>query len=187
QFADSGQDGPFNFYRIVGGNDALPLALAKSLGDRLRLKTEVVAVSHRGQCVRVSLRNGRSTDQMTCDYLLFALPATVVRRIPMTPALPAQQHDAIARLKYGRGTKTLLQFSTRFWRVPGRPRAFGTPLPFGAFWEGNEEQRGRAGILTMLSGGNASDLTQAIVAKEGPQGLARALEFLGSRTPPPPP
>ena len=39
------------------------------------------------------------------------LPATLLRRMPITPALPAQQHDAIARLKYGRATKTLLQFS----------------------------------------------------------------------------
>ena len=181
QFSAADQDDPWNFYRIEGGNDALARALAKPLGDRLRLRTEVVAVSHRGQSVRVSMRNSRATDQISCDYVVLALPATVVRRIPFTPALPAQQHDAIARLKYGRGTKTLLQFSSRFWRVPGRPRAFGTPLPFGAFWEGNEEQRGRAGILSMLSGGNASDLTQAIVAREGAEGLARSLDFLGAR------
>lgn len=181
QFAAGEQDDPWNLYRIEGGNDALATALARPLADRLHLQTEVVAVSHRGRSVRVSVRNGRSTDQITCDYLVFALPATIVRRIPISPALPAQQHDAMARLKYGRGTKTLLQFSKRFWRVPGRPRAFGTPLPFGAFWEGNEEQRGSAGILSFLSGGSASDLTQAIVAKDGPQGLARSLEFLGSK------
>jgi len=181
QFAASEQDNPWNLYRIDGGNDGLARALAKALGDRVRLNTDVVAVSHRGRSVRVSVRNARATDQITCDYLLLALPATIVRRLPITPALPAQQHDAIARLKYGRGTKTLLQFSSRFWRLAGRPRAFGTPLPFGAFWDGNEEQRGRAGILALLSGGNASDLTQAIVAKEGPEGLAKALDFIGSK------
>jgi monoamine oxidase len=181
QFASNEQDAPWNMYRINGGNDALARALATPLGDRLKLKAEVVAVSHRGRSIRVSVRNGRATDQLTCDYLLLAVPATVVRRIPITPALPAQQHEAIARLKYGRGTKTLLQFSRRFWLAPGRPRAFGTPLPFGAFWDGNEEQRGRPGILTMLSGGNASDLTQAILAKDGAEGLARTLDFLGAR------
>jgi monoamine oxidase len=181
QFASNAQDAPWNLYRLDGGNDTLARALATPLGERVKLKTEVVAVSHRGRSVRVSVRNGRATAQLTCDYVLLAVPTTVVRRIPISPALPAQQHDAIARLKYGRGTKTLLQFSRRFWLAPGRPRAFGTPLPFGAFWDGIEEQRGRPGILTMLSGGNASDLTQAIVAKDGPEGLARALDFLGAR------
>jgi monoamine oxidase len=127
------------------------------------------------------VKQGRSVSQITCDYLVLALPATILRRIPITPSLPAQQHDAIARLKYGRATKTLLQFSQRFWRAPGRPRAFGSPLPFGALWEGNEEQRGRAGILALLAGGSASDQTQAMVAKDGPQRLADELDWLGSR------
>src|SRR5262249_11968408 len=115
------------------------------------------------------------------SYLVLALPASVLRRIPISPALPPQQHDAIAKLPYGRATKTLLQFSRRFWRVPGRPRAFGSPLPFGALWDGNEEQKGQAGILSLLAGGSASDATQQIVAKEGPMGLARALDWLGAR------
>jgi len=112
---------------------------------------------------------------------VLTLPAALLRRLPISPSLPAQQHAAIAALKYGRATKTLLQFSKRFWRVPGRPRAFGSALPFGALWEGNEEQRGRTGILSLLAGGGASDQTQAIVAKDGPRGLAATLEWLGSR------
>jgi monoamine oxidase len=179
QFAAENND-PWNLYRIDGGNDALTNALAKPFADRLRLNTEVVAVSHRGAAVRVTLRDSRSTGHLACDYVILALPASVIRRIPITPALPSPQHEAISRLKYGRATKSMLQFSKRFWRVPGRPRAFGTPLPFGAFWEANEEQRGRPGILTFLSGGNASDLTQAIVTKEGPAGLVRAVDFLGT-------
>jgi monoamine oxidase len=117
---------------------------------------------------------------MTCDYALLTLPATLLRRVPITPALPAQQHDAIARLRYGRATKTLLQFSRRFWRAVGRPRAIGSDLPIGAVWEGNEEQTGRPGILSMLAGGSASDATQAIVARDGMAGLAAALDWLGS-------
>src|SRR5205823_14401538 len=83
--------------------------------------------------------------------------------------------------EYGKATKSLIQFSTRFWRIPARPRAFGSPLPFGAVWEANEEQRGAPGILALLAGGSASDATQSIVAKEGPQGLANAMEWLGSK------
>jgi monoamine oxidase len=181
QFAATDSPGPGQMYRIDGGNDLLPLALASALGDRVRLKTEVVAVAQRGQTVRLTVKSGSTQSQVSCDYVVFALPATLLRRIPISPPLPAPQHDAIARLKYGRATKTLLQFSRRFWRVPGRPRAYGSPLPFGAVWDGNEEQRGRAGILALLAGGGASDRTQDIVAKDGPAGLAQALDWLGSR------
>ena len=140
-----------------------------------------MALSHRGKTVRATLRQGRTTTTQTTDYVVLALPATLLRRIPMTPSLPAQQHDAIARLRYGRATKTILQFSRRFWRLPGRPRAFGSPLPFGALWDGNEEQRGRAGILTLLAGGGASDATQEMVAKAGMPALVGSLDWLGAK------
>jgi monoamine oxidase len=179
QFATEDAPVPDKMYRIKGGNDRLATALSAPLGQALKLRTEVVAVSQRGRAVRVSLKNSRQVAQLSCEYVVFALPATVLRRIPITPALPQQQHDAIVRLKYGRATKTLLQFSRRFWRIPGRPRAFGSPLPFGALWEANEEQRGTAGILTFMSGGSASDATREQFNRDGPDSLARSLEWLG--------
>ena len=180
QFAADDRPALQPMYRVEGGNDRLTAALAARLGDRLHSNTEVVAVSHRGKNVRVSVKNGRALAQIGCDYAVLAVPASTLRRIPFMPSLPVQQHDAVANLKYGRATKTLLQFSKRFWRIPGRPRAYGSPLPFGAVWDGNEEQRGAPGILSLLAGGGASDATQSMVAKEGPQGLSRALEWLGS-------
>jgi monoamine oxidase len=181
QFAETDSPAPGNMYRIQGGNDRLATKLAEPLGSRLHLNTDVIALSHRGTGVRVSVKNKRAMAQINCDYAVLAMPATLLRRIPITPALPAQQHDAMSRLKYGRATKTLLQFSRRFWRTPGRPRAFGSSMPFGAIWEGNEDQRGRGGILTLLAGGGASDATQAMVAKHGARGMVDALEWLGSR------
>ena len=180
QFASDERPMPNAIYRIEGGNDRLAAALAAPLGARLKLKTELVAVSHRGRTVRATIRNDRSTTSVTCDYLLIALPLTVLRRIPITPGLPPQQHDAITRVPYGRATKTLLQFSRRFWRRIGRGRAFGSPFPFGAVWEGNEEQRGKPGILSLLAGGRASDATQELAAKDGIRALAGRLDWLGA-------
>jgi monoamine oxidase len=180
QFAADAVPGQKTF-RIKGGNDRLTTALAASLGDRVRLGTELVAVSHRGRGVRASIKQGRQTSQIHCDYLVFTVPTPLLRRIPITPALPAQQHEAIAALKYGKVTRTLLQFSRRFWRVPGRRRAYGSALPFGALWDGAEEQRGRAGILSLMSGASASDAVGAMVAKEGPDAIVRSLDWLGSR------
>ncbi|MQA28642.1 MAG: FAD-dependent oxidoreductase [Luteitalea sp.] len=181
QFSDNGSPVPSRMSRVEGGNDRLATSIAAALGARVRLGTELAAVSHRGRGVRASVKSGRQTSQIQVDYLLFALPATLLRRIPITPALPAQQHEAIARLQYGRATKTLLQFARRFWRAPARPRAFGSPLPFGAVWEANEEQRGKPGILALLAGGAASNATADVVSREGVAGLARSLDWLGSR------
>lgn len=181
QFASDDASWPDAMYRIKGGNDQLATKLAVQLGDRVRCNAELVAVSQRGSSTRVSVRSGRQTTQIVADYVLFALPATLLRRVPITPALPARQHDAISRLAYGRATKTLLQFPRRFWRAVRRPLAFGSPLPFGAVWEGNEEQRGKPGILSLLAGGSASDATANLVEREGVAGLTRTLDWLGSK------
>jgi monoamine oxidase len=182
QFAANDAPVPDKMYRIEGGNDRLAAALAAPLAPHVKLSTEVVAVSQRGKAVRVSLKNKRQVGQITCDYLVFAVPATVLRRIPISPALPQHQHDAFVRLKYGHATKTLLQFSRRFWRVPGRPRAFGSSLPFGAVWDANEEQRGRSGILNLMSGGSASEAVRNVLAREGTEAMARSLDWLGARS-----
>lgn len=180
QFAAGDPLGAPRIYRVVGGTDRITGALAASLGDRLKLNTELVAISQRGARVRASLRHRRQAHQFTCDYLVCTLPTSILKRVPITPALPAQQHDAIATLKYGRATKSLLQFSSRFWRVPRKPSAYGTALPFGAVWDGNEEQRGKPAILSLMAGAGASDWTIEIVGREGSAGLAKHLDWLGS-------
>ena len=95
--------------------------------------------------MRASLKNGRQVAQLSCEYLVFALPATILRRIPITPALPQQQHDAFVRLKYGRATKTLLQFSRRFWRIPAARAHSDRRCPSAPCGTRNEEQRGSSG------------------------------------------
>jgi len=178
QFASEDQ-GAWKQYRVAGGNDRLAEALALSLGDRVKLASEVVAVSHRGREIRASVRTGGAVIQLRGDYLIFAVPTTLLRRIAISPALPGPQREALVSLRYGRATRTLVQFPRRFWRARGRPRAFGSSLPFGALWEANEEQRGPCGIVSLLAGGSASDATQAIVKQGGIRSLVASLGWLG--------
>lgn len=169
-----------HFYRIKGGNDRLSTALAGSLKEPVQLKTAVRAVAqHRGK-VRVTLRGRDVQEQMIADAVVMALPATIVRRLAFTPSLPLPQCRAFRDLHYGPATKTLLQFDRRFWRREGKPLAYGTDLPIGAIWDGNEEQRGRSGILTLLAGGSASRDTKQILNQGGAEAVAARLNWLGA-------
>lgn len=173
--------GRLQMYRIKGGNDRLASRLAAVLGDRVHLRTTLLAAFQSNDEARVTVRtSGGMQTQLAADYLILALPTSSLRTITFEPPLPPLQRDAIERLKYGRATKTLLQFERRFWRRPGRPKAYGTDLPVGAIWDGNEEQPGRAGILTLLAGGSASTETQKLVAERGIEGLAQSLDWLGA-------
>lgn len=169
-----------HFYRIKGGNDRLATALAGALREPVHYHSTVCAVTQRGVVARVTLRCRGGQSHMAADAVVLALPATIVRRLVFTPPLPAPQGKAFRDLPYGAATKTLLQFDRRFWRRPGKPLAYGTDLPIGAIWDGNEAQRGRGGILTLLAGGSASRDTQGLVAQGGPEALAVRLRWLGA-------
>ena len=180
QLASDAQ-GAQRMYRIEGGNDRLPLAMAKGLGDRLRMGWAVVAARQDRSSVRLTIENRLGErSHVKGQYVIFAVPATLLRRIRLEPALPAQQARAIERLKYGRVTKSLLQFDRRFWKRKGRPAAFGSDAPIGAGWDANEEQPGPAGVFTLMAGGQSSEACQSLVAEEGVQGLVERLRWLGS-------
>ena len=110
----------------TGGNDRLPAALAAPLGDRVQLGTEVVAVSHRGQVVRVSVKQARTlvADHLRLRWCWRCPPRCCgafrsLRRCPRssTRRSPARSTAAPRR--------RCCSSRSRFWRGRGRPRAFG--------------------------------------------------------------
>ncbi len=173
-------------FRIVGGNDRLPAALAKALGSKIRLEAILRRVSHSSHDIRATIETRRGRHEERFDYLVCTLPATTLRDVVFEPPMPDDQRTAIATLKYGDATKTALQFDRATWRKRGKPRAFGTPFPIGAVWDGNEEQQtpranpriGGPGILTLLAGGGASAATREMLESEGPARLVREMSWL---------
>ena len=169
-----------HFYRIRGGNDRLATALADTLQEPVQFNTMVRAVAqHRGK-VRVTLRRRGGQSHMAADALVLALPGTMARRLAFTPPLPTPQRNALHDRRYVSATKTLLQFDRRFWRRQGKSLAYGTDLSIGAIWDGNEEQQGRGGILTLLAGGSTSRDTKQLLAQGGAEAVAQRLKWLGA-------
>jgi monoamine oxidase len=180
QLRSTGDPSKLGATRIEGGNDRLAHALAKSLGDVVSLRHEVIAIAQSASDVRVTIKDGHGKrDEATADFVIVTAPAPIVRRIRFQPQLPDAQRHAIDALVYGRATKTLLQFPRPFWRRPGRPRGFGTNLDVGAVWDGSEHQRGPTGILVSLAGGGASAAAQHLLRTPALEGFTEQLRWLG--------
>ena len=181
QFAESGAPGRSEIFRIPGGNDQLATGIAKRLRGAILRETILRRVSRTadGVAVMVDDRSGRRSE-LAAEFIVCALPASTAREVLFEPVLPEPQHDAMAHLRYGCATRLLLQFERRFWRRAGRPMAFGSDMPTGAVWDGNEQQRGPHGILSFLAGGGASPALQDILAREGDEGVVRQIGWLGT-------
>jgi monoamine oxidase len=178
QFAEDGPPGGEKMFRIKGGNGRLPEVLAAGLGSRLKLETVLRAVRQLADGVVATVESSGRLDQVRVDYLICALPATTLRDVQFDPQMPEDQRSAITKLKYGAATKTALQFDKATWRKRGQPRAYGTNLSVGAVWDANEEQKGDAGILTLLAGGRASAETQQLLAAGGAERIVRRLTWM---------
>jgi monoamine oxidase len=183
QFASGGTPGESAFFRIAGGNDRLPAAMARALRGDLLLDTVVRSIQQHESGVRIALERQGRRQQLDAEFSVVALPASTLRDVEFAPPLPEEQARAVRSLRYGDATRMLLQFARPFWRRSGRPRGVGSDLPTGAVWDGAEEQRSRAGILSLLAGGGASRALRDIAAAEGTSGVVKRLSWLGDPSP----
>jgi monoamine oxidase len=179
QFASENTPGEGHMFRIRGGNDRLPRAIAAELRGKLLFNAVVRRVLQRRSGLIVTIEESGARRQIPADYCVAALPASTLRDVRFEPGLPDDQRRAISHLRYGGATRMILQFAKPFWRRRRAQRAFGTDQPIGAVWDGSEDQRGPAGILTLLAGGRASQQLQEIVSAEGDQGVLKRLRWLG--------
>ena len=179
QFAQDGAPGQEGMFRVVGGNDRITETLARKMRGTLRLQTILRAVRQTRNGIQAYVETSGKTRRLRAHFLICTLPATTLRDVRFDPALPRLQRMAVRSLHYGAATKSSLQLRPTPWRRRSKQRAFGTPLPIGAVWDANEEQRGKSGILTLMAGGGASGATRNILAHGGPAALLKEVDWLG--------
>jgi len=139
-------------FRIRGGNDGLPRAMAADLPD-VRLDAPVVRVSARETAVAVTYQTTSGPETITGDYAILAIPLTTARRIEFDPPLPPAHAAMVAGVSYGSVTKVLLQYRRRWWHARGWSGRLMNDAPLACTWEPTEAQPGEAGVLTVYTGG----------------------------------
>jgi monoamine oxidase len=88
-------------YRVAGGNQGIALALAAHLGDRVRLGEAVSGVKDLGDSVVISTPSGVTY----ADAVVVTIPLPLLERLPIEPALPAVQREAMDRMVRGHAAK----------------------------------------------------------------------------------
>lgn len=177
-FFGSGGFGEGETLRVPTGNDRIATEIARRL-KTVRLSTAVRRIRQTNGRVTATVETASGMHEIEADYLVSAIPASVLRDVIVDPPLPDQQRDAITRLRYGAASRLLLQFSKRFWNNRNKPSLFGSDQAFGALWDGNEHQKGPIGILSFLAGGNASRELQQLISGGGVNAVAKRLTWLG--------
>jgi len=106
-------------YKIGGGMDRLPAAMAASLAGIIRYNAPVVRVERQATRFRVDYRDGGAVKSVAAARVVFAVPATTLRQIEMKPRLSRLKEQAIEQLPYYDGVRFLLQVKRPFWKAGG--------------------------------------------------------------------
>jgi len=134
-------------FRVAGGNDQVPKALAAQLRDRIHYSRPVVKISHDTAGVRVTFLENGSQQTTNGEHLVIAAPFTCVRKIDLSPALSTEKMKAIATLGYGQIMKAPLQFRERFWNKQNGELRKSLPGMVGSVYEASGGQPGQRGLL----------------------------------------
>lgn len=147
------------WYKIRGGNDRLAAALGAALAERIRYGAAVVRLEQDDSGVRVTYLRHQAPISVAGDYIVCAVPASVMTRVEIRPALPDSKRTALQELGSLPMARVHLQTSRRFWLERGDTGWGATDDPMDV-WDYSRDQPGRRGILgAYLSGRIAGTVT----------------------------
>ena len=106
-------------FKIAGGMDRLPQAMAAALGDVVRYQSAVVRISRAVGSLSIEYETGGRVDRIAADRVVLTVPLSTLRHIEFRPRLSAAKEKAIAAPPYYPGVRILLQSRDRFWNRAG--------------------------------------------------------------------
>ena len=143
-------------YKIGGGMDRLPGAMAASLVAIIRYNAPVIRVERQSTRFRVDYREGAAVKSVTAARVVFAVPATTIRQIEMKPRLSRPKEQAIEQLSYYDGVRFLLQVKRPFWKAAGLSGVARTDRATETWDAANDQTTSSRGILGATAAGEMS-------------------------------
>jgi len=124
-------------FHLKDGNEQLPVAFAKRLGDRVRLNHPITAIRHSAKGVTVSCGQLK----LTADVLVNCISLPVFQSIPIMPALSPAKQYVVDHLKYSSHPFYVFEAASKFWLEEGIPSInmeFQHPLIESIWMETNQ-------------------------------------------------
>jgi monoamine oxidase len=134
--------------RLDGGAQLLPLGLADSLGERVRLGAPVRRIEQGEGRVRISA-DGL---EMEAERAVVAVPPAIAARIELDP-LPPGRPELAERLRPGALTKCMALYEAPFWREDGYSGESVTDSGPVTLTFDSSPRDGSAGVLLGFVGG----------------------------------
>ncbi len=135
------------FFSIEGGNDLLPYAFAKRLGERLYYGAAVFRIEQQTNEVIVHYQQVGERKTVQGDYVVCAIPFSILRNLEIRPLFSEGKMRAIRELSHTSLARTYIQCRKRFWYDKGLSGSITSDLATTYFWKSTAAQPGSRGIM----------------------------------------
>jgi monoamine oxidase len=152
-------------FRVIGGNDQIPRALADALPD-VRMNAAVEAIRLTADGVAVSYQQAGSRVTLDSDFAILAVPLTTARLIDFNGSLPSAHQNMVNEISYGAVTKVMIEYRKRFWTERNWNGRLTTDTPINITWHATSHMEHERGILTAYTGGGPGEKLSAMPDEE---------------------
>ena len=152
-------------WRVVGGNDLIPRALADALPD-VRMNAVVTSIRILPDEVAVTYKQADSHLTVSSAFAVLAIPLTTARLIDFNSSLPSAHQRMVNEISYGAVTKVMIQYRKRFWDQAGWNGRLTTDSPIVITWLATSHIESEDGIITAYTGGGPGARLAALSDEE---------------------
>lgn len=157
-------------FKIQGGNQRITDELAKRVSSNIALEHRLVSMQKNGKGFRLAFSTPGKTISVDADWLILALPFTVLRTVDTGDVLTAEESHRVRNLGYGTNAKLILGTQTRPWREQGYSGECYSDEAFQTGWDSSLMQTGLEGSYTFYLGGIAGvDIGRGTTAERAQQ------------------
>lgn len=149
--------GEHEIYKIKGGSQQLTDTIFTQVKDRVKLKHQLLAIKEKNNQYELSFSNNNKTVNIKADYLILALPYSILKAIKMQVAMPAEKRKCIDEFGYGNSSKFIMGINNKPWRTGNKQGYTFTDENFGCGWDSAHMQSDTQGSFTVFGGGKFSD------------------------------
>ena len=153
-------------YVISGGSDTFPRAMAAKLEGKIRYGCAVVRIEQDDRGARVTCSQSGANETITCQYVVCAVPFSVLRNVKFSPPVSREKQQAIDHLGNTSVVRVFLQTRDRFWLEQGLSGSATTDLPIMTAYDKAYYLPGTRGMLETYTAGEQARKLSAMSADE---------------------
>lgn len=104
-------------YKVRGGNQSIPDAIAKKYAAHIELNRSLEAISRNGSAYDLTFSG--KTEAVKADFVIIAIPFSRLKNVDIRLQMPQVKWDAINTMGFGTNAKLMMGMTNHFWRTKG--------------------------------------------------------------------